>query len=138
MRYFLDLISRRQGRDIYSRSERDQAFAFCNELHAYLQAHYWVKYVTIESVHMFESIRWMKQILGDKLCIVYVDVSLDKRRLRSLDALTTLAKKDATKTQRGADRVTDIADYVMNNNGSLRQSQQKLQRYMLAADKKAS
>ena len=87
---------------------------------------------------MFESIRWMKQILGDKLCIVYVDVSLDKRRLRSLDALTTLAKKDATKTQRGADRVKDIADNVMNNNGSLRQSQQKLQRYMLAADKKAS
>ena len=138
MGYFLDLVSRRQGRNIYSRSERDQAFAFCSELHAYLQAQYWVKHVTIESVHRFESIRWLKQILGDKLCIVYVDVSLEKRKLRSLDALSTLEEKDATKTQRGADRVKDIADCVMGNNGSLRQSQQRLQRYMLAADKKAS
>lgn len=42
--YFLDLASKRQGRDIYSQSEREQAFALCSELHAYLQAHYWVKY----------------------------------------------------------------------------------------------
>jgi len=138
MGYFLDLASRRQGRDIYSRSERDQAFALCDELHAYLQAHYWIKHVTIESVHRVESIRLLKQILGDKLCIIYVDVSIEKRKLRSLDALATLEKKDVQKTQRGADRVKDIAVNVLNNDGSLRQSQQRLQRYMLALDKEVS
>lgn len=138
MGYFLDLASRKQGRDIYSLPERDQAFALCGELHAYLQAHYWVKQVTIESVHRFESIRWLKQILGDKLCIVYVDVSLEKRKLRSSDALATLEEMDVKKTQRGADRVKDIADYILSNNESLRQSQQRLQRYTLALDRKAS
>lgn len=94
--------------------------------------------MTIESMHRFESVRLLNRILGDKLCIVYVDVSLAKRNLRSLDALSTLEEKEVTKTQRGADRVKDIADYVLDNNRSLRQAQQKLQRYMVAADNEPS
>lgn len=129
--------SRRATSLTLSRKYKDRIFAFCSELHTYLHAHYCEKRLTIESVHRFRWIHWLKKVLDDKLCVFYVDISLSNRKMRSLETLEKLAAKEVAKTQRGADRVKAIADFTLKNNRSLRQSQQELKRYLRAADKNA-
>lgn len=121
MGYLLDLASARQGADIYRSSEKQQSIALQNELEAYSRAHYWLDFLTIESVHRRDSMFWLKTWLRDKLCIVYVDAALNVRVSRNLESSDELVRKDAMKVSRGADAVKDIADFVLDNNASIDQ-----------------
>jgi len=88
-------------------------------------------------VHRFESIIWLKKILGDTLQIVYIDVELAVRKERSCDALNILAEKERTKEQRRTGCVKEVADLVLNNNGSVKQTRETLGRYLGAADRRS-
>lgn len=56
-------------------------------------------------------------MLGNTLQIVYFNMDLAVRKLRSREALEFLADKDKTKEARGAGRVKDKADLVLDSNG---------------------
>lgn len=62
--------------------------------------------------------------------ISYVDMDLETRKLRSLDALDELEEKDATKESCSAERVKDIADYVLDNSVSRQGANRALKKYL--------
>ena len=117
--YLYDRASARLGLNVYNLPEKDQALHVVHELHAFASSHYWLKIVTLESAHRKEATQWMKLFLGDKLKILYVDVSLANRETRSLLSLADLMNNDLTKSERGAEEIKSIADVILDNNGSL-------------------
>jgi len=75
--------------------------------------------VSLESAHRFEATIHLKRIWGDRCQVVYVDASPTVRSSRAAETEMGLQARDATKRQRGADRIADVADHVVNNAGPL-------------------
>ena len=73
--------------------------------------------MTLESAHRKEATQWLKLFLGDKLKILYVDVTLANRQTRSMVSLADLGNSDLTKCNRGADEIENIVDVVLDNKG---------------------
>jgi dephospho-CoA kinase len=97
------------------------------QIEEYSKSHYWVSVISLESLHRFGSIAEVKRILGSLLHIVFVDVSEEERVRRQIlrvgperaeEKVIDLRRKDEVKSSRGARRVRDIADTVLDNSGS--------------------
>lgn len=115
--YFNNVINNRIEKSIYSLPEKEQALCLIHELERFSLRHYWLKIITIESLHRDTMIIWLKTWLGDKLQIIYVDTSDERRLQRSLVPYDTVVSDDATKRGRGADLIRQRADLVLDNNG---------------------
>jgi dephospho-CoA kinase len=116
------------GVNVYELPETVQAHVLVQQIEEYTKAHFWVSVLSLESLHRFASIAEVKLILGSLLHIVYVETSKEERVRRQISRvgpdlaeakIAELERKDATKVLRGAARVHDIADTVLDNNGSL-------------------
>lgn len=127
-RYLMNNATKQLGKDVYSLSEALQGRMLVQQLEEYAKSHYWVSVLSLESVHRFGSIYEAKRILGPLLQIVYVDVEEEERIRRQMSAVSPtdvdefvreLKAKDVTKRARGADKVKEIADLVLDNNGPL-------------------
>ena len=115
--YFNDMASEKIGRSVYNLPEKEQALYLFHELEHISLRHYWLKVITIESLHRDTMTMWLKTWLGDKLQIIYVDTSDERRLQRSLVPYDTVVLNDATKRERGADLIRERADLVLDNNG---------------------
>ncbi|WP_159944992.1 MULTISPECIES: DUF4254 domain-containing protein [unclassified Nocardiopsis] len=116
--YLLTQAAARQGlADPYALSPTRQAELLLGELNRFADAHRDTRLITIESVHRAESIAALKEMMGERLRVVYVDTPRALRLARSGGDERALEEKDRIKTERGADRIP--ADTVLDNSGSV-------------------
>src|SRR3989344_1345015 len=87
------------------------------------ERHYYVKCFSIESLYGASLPAFLKQLLGNKFRIAFIDVPEDIRIHRaskelglSVDKTVDMVrKKDAQRVSFGADEVRGIADVVIDN-----------------------
>ncbi|KAJ7651994.1 hypothetical protein DFH06DRAFT_1134561 [Mycena polygramma] len=139
--YLFDNATKQLGFNIYTLPETVQAHILIQQIEDYSKAHFWVSILSFESLHRFASIREAKRILGPLLQIVYVDVSEPERISRQISRvgetqveakIKELKDKDVVKRERGAERVKDIADFILDNHGSFTETSAVLKQYMEA------
>ncbi|KAJ7073424.1 hypothetical protein B0H15DRAFT_62028 [Mycena belliarum] len=137
--YLLTNVTNQLGVDVYTLPDTVQAHALIQQIEEYSKAHFWVSVLSLESLHRFGSIAETKRILGPLLQIVYIDVTEAERIGRQVSRVGSgLAKakiqelrdKDVVKRERGAERVKDIADFVLDNNGSFAETVLALEGYI--------
>ena len=120
MGFLIDLAARRNGLvDPYQLDPRTQACLLLEGLNVFADMHVEARRFTIESVHRDEMIFELKQMLGDRLIIAYLDASAHIRAARSGTSRSALRAKDDVKTSRGAHLVAARADHVIDNSGPL-------------------
>ncbi len=57
------------------------------------------------------------KLLGDRLTVVYLDASLGMREARSVTGPADVHERDGVKRSRGAERIRELADSLIDNNG---------------------
>ena len=97
--YSIDAAS--DEKSIYTLPEKEQALWLHHELVQFPNRHYWLKFITLESLHRDAMTMWLRTWLGDKLQIIYVDTRDDRRLQRSLVPYDTFVSNDITKRERG-------------------------------------
>ena len=127
--YFNHLISERLGRSVYNLPEREQALRLLHELERFSNDHYWLRLITIESVHRYSVALWLKQWIGKKLRVIYIDTADDKRFERALITYEAVVSNDRLKRERGVELIRSDADLVLDNNGTFDNTMSKLLRY---------
>lgn len=105
--------------DPYLQDETTQAELLVDALDRYASAHYFHDGISIESLHRHHATDALKVLLGSDLTIAYVETSQRVRAERGQAGAADIAARDAVKHQRGADRVRDIADVVIDNGGTV-------------------
>jgi hypothetical protein len=135
--YLLELAGARLNRDIYELPEDEQALELVHELDRFSRWHRWVRVITLESLHRYELTRRLRELIGygvpgelqvpirpkttksAKLLVVYLDAPLELRRSRTeAEGSSFDTSKDDVKMSRGAHRIRDIADLVVDNSGT--------------------
>jgi hypothetical protein len=115
LRFFIETI--------LQRGEQPTPEAIALELFSFLDCHYYVKHISVESLHDPYVPAMLKLMLGERMRIVYIDTDVAVRTRRaakelgiSAAAATILVeRKDEVKKSRGAESVRTIADLVFNN-----------------------
>jgi len=115
IKYFDDVV---RGRGLPSHSG-----TIGRELLTFLDSHKHLTHVSIESLHNASLPAYLKLLFGSRMKIVYLDTPQETRVARTAhelqisvqDAAKKVAEKDAVKTERGADKVAEIADIVFRN-----------------------
>ncbi|MFJ4622294.1 DUF4254 domain-containing protein [Streptomyces sp. NPDC088812] len=130
--FLLRQAAHRRGlADPYTLSARRQAELLLDELNYFAEGNPGTRLFTIESVHDDASIAELKQLLDDRLQIVYLDADFTVRVTRSGTAPQAVSAKDEVKMSRGAHRVAALADHVIDNSGSIASLRAQLQRIAL-------
>jgi uncharacterized protein DUF4254/nucleotidyltransferase-like protein len=120
MSFLIDIAAKR-GRieDPYLLDRPSQARLLLEGLNLFADMHVEARRFTIESIHSDELIFSLKQMLGERLEIVFLEAPAHVRAARSQTSRAALRAKDEIKTSRGADRVAAGADHVIDNSGPL-------------------
>ncbi|MFF3172087.1 DUF4254 domain-containing protein [Streptomyces sp. NPDC057900] len=127
--FLLRQAAHREGlADPYTLSARRQAELMLSELNRFAEHHVDTRLFTIESVHDDASIAELKQLMGDRLQVVYLDASFAVRLERSGMQAPAVAAKDEIKMSRGAHQVAALADHVIDNSGSVTALRARLRR----------
>ncbi|TAQ84864.1 hypothetical protein B7494_g6809 [Chlorociboria aeruginascens] len=116
--YLLREVSNRLGCNIDSLSGARQASALLQGLDDFSRYHRFISTLTIESVHRHDSISFLKSYLGSLLHIIYVDTRAEVRWMRTARSQRRMEQKDAVKKERGTECIKEIANTVLDNNGS--------------------
>lgn len=120
MSFLLDIAAKRSGiGDPYVLDRAAQAGLLLEGLNLFADMHVEARRFTIESVHSDELITALKQMLGDRLAIVYLDAPAHVRAARSGTTRNALRAKDAVKISRGAERVAAGSDHFIDNSGAV-------------------
>ena len=120
MSFLVDIAAKRGGiEDPYLLDRPSQARLLLEGLNLFADMHVEARRFTIESVHSDELIFSLKQMLGERLEIVYLEAPAHLRAARSQTSRAALRAKDEIKTSRGADRVAAGADHVLDNSGAV-------------------
>ncbi|MEU8265841.1 nucleotidyltransferase domain-containing protein [Sphaerisporangium sp. NPDC049002] len=104
--------------DVYALPAAEQAELLVLELDRYATAHHYQHQFSIESLHSFDLTRELGKLLGEALTLVYLDASTEVRCQRGTQGPDDVIERDKTKRARGAHRVRDIADVVVDNGRS--------------------
>ncbi|HEX3779754.1 MAG TPA: hypothetical protein VHX38_08790 [Pseudonocardiaceae bacterium] len=118
--YLLGVAALRAGiADPYAAwSEREQAERLSEEILRFAETTK-ASTISVESAHRFEATEHLKRVWGDRCQVIYIDASAAVRARRAAEPEAQLRGRDATKHQRGADRIAGIADHVIDNSGAL-------------------
>lgn len=118
--YLLEVAALRAGiADPYAAwSEREQAERLSEEILRFAETTK-ASTISVESAHRFEATEHLKRVWGDRCRVIFVEVNAAVRALRAAEPEAQMRGRDATKHQRGADRIADIADHVIDNSGAL-------------------
>ncbi|KAL9632918.1 MAG: hypothetical protein Q9204_003609 [Flavoplaca sp. TL-2023a] len=128
--YFNNLISEKLGKPVYCIPEKEQALNLLHELERFSNNHYWLKIMTIESMHRHLVAKWLKTWLGDKVQVIYIDTDDVKRFERALIAPEEVVRNDDLKRERGVEMIRLKADLVLDNDGSFGDTLQNLIRFV--------
>lgn len=71
--------------------------------------------ITVESAHRYEATAHLRRCFGEVCQVVFVDADPSTRRDRAVEDPASLAHRDAVKADRGADRIRELADVVVDN-----------------------
>ncbi len=116
--YLLEVAAARCGvADVYALDETAIAELLALGLEIYWASHHFQHQVSIESLHRAVMTTELAKLLGDRLMVVYLDASPAVREARSLTGAADVCERDAVKRSRGAERIRDLADVVIGNNG---------------------
>jgi hypothetical protein len=117
--YLLQAAADRCGiADVYALDDVTLAEVLTLGLEAYCAAHHYQRRVSIESLHRDGLTAELAKLLGEHLTVVYLDVGASRREARSLAGPLDVYERDAVKRSRGAIRVRELADIVVDNNDS--------------------
>ncbi|MET4424256.1 hypothetical protein [Bradyrhizobium sp. RT3a] len=83
----------------------------------FLRYHYYIPCASLESIHRYGVAKFFKFALGDRATIVFTETPDYLRRQRAHENQVVLESRDREKTERGAPRVAQIADVVIDNSG---------------------
>lgn len=120
MSFLIDLAAKRDGiADPYLLDWQAQACLLLEGLNVFADMHVEARRFTIESVHSDQLIFALKQMLGDRLDVVYLEAPAHIRSARSHTSRAALRTKDEVKTSRGAHRVAAGADHLIDNSGAV-------------------
>lgn len=120
MSFLIDIAAKRSGiADPYLLDRQAQACLLLEGLNMFADMHVEARRFTIESVHSDQLIFTLKQMLGDRLHIVYLEAPAHIRAARSQTTRAALRAKDEIKTSRGALRVAAGADHHIDNSGAV-------------------
>jgi hypothetical protein len=116
--YLLESAAAAQGiSDLYDRDERTLAELLVLGLDAFCAAHHYTKTISIESLHRHVMTAELRKLLGSRLTVVFIDAAEHLRQARSLPGPADVIARDQVKCSRGADRIRELADEVIANNG---------------------
>lgn len=117
--YLLEAAAARYGiADVYALDERAMAEMLILSLEMYCAAHHFQRQVSIESLHRSEMTSELVKMLGDHLTVLYLDAKPALREARSTVGTADVRERDAVKRSRGAQRIRQLANAVIDNNGS--------------------
>ena len=114
--YFMRLATRELKRSVYDLPEDEQAFWLILEIDRFADAHPWLKVICIDSLHRYTSTAVLQRILAGKAKIVFIDTEETTRFKRVNISMEEFRSKDKTKMARGAHRVREVADLIVDNN----------------------
>ena len=116
--YLLEVAAARCGiADVYELDEAGIAELLVLGLEMYCTAHHFQRCVSIESLHRAGVTAELAKLLGDHLMVVYLDAASGMRETRSAAGPADVRERDAVKRSRGAERIRELADVVIDNNG---------------------
>lgn len=116
--YLLQVAADRFGiADVYALDDAGMAEMLALGLEMYCAAHHFQRRVSIESLHGAGLATELAKLLGDHLTVVYLEVSRELREARGLGGAADVRERDAVKRSRGAARICELADIVVDNNG---------------------
>ena len=118
--YLLEVAALRAGvSDPYQAwSEAEQAQQLTEEVLRFAAATK-ARTVSVESAHRFEATAHLKRVGGERCQVIYVDADTANRVSRAAETEAQVRARDATKLERGAHQIADIADHVLDNSGPL-------------------
>ena len=114
-------------------SEREQAERLTEEIVRFAETTK-ARTISLESAHRFEATAHLKRVWGDRCRVAYVDADAAVRASRAVETLARLRGRDETKSARGAHRIAEITDHVLNNSGPLSALKLAVERMVSAAD----
>lgn len=116
--YLLQVAADRCGiADVYTLDDPGMAEMLALGLEMYCAAHHFQRRVSIESLHGAGMVAELAKLLGDQLTVVYLEVSPGLREARGLGGAADVRERDVVKRSRGAERIRELADIVIDNNG---------------------
>ena len=116
--FLLEVAAARCGiADVYALDEVRIAELLVLGLELYCTAHHFQRHVSIESLHRAGVTSELAKLLGGHLLAVYLDADPDVREARSVAGPADARERDAVKRARAADRIRELADAVIDNNG---------------------
>jgi hypothetical protein len=117
--YLLDVAAAQCGiANVYELDNVAIAEMLVFGLEMYCAAHHFQRHVSVESLHRAGVTAELAKLLGDHLTVAYLDVRSGVREARSLAGPADVRERDAVKRSRGAERIRELADAVIDNNGS--------------------
>lgn len=117
--YLLEIAALRAGvSDPYAWSEAEQAGRLTEEILRFASATK-ARAISLESAHRFEQTVSLRNTWGPRCQVVYVDAAPETRAERAAESRAELRERDAIKSNRGAGRILDVADHVLDNSGPL-------------------
>lgn len=129
-RYFLEQMSQRYDvadpLKFYRNNSDLVSLLETNQIAILFQKQYYKDAISLESLHDFELTKALKARLGEQFSIIYIDTNLKNRVIRNAlsegmsieQSMGQVQAKDIRKKEMGADKIKDIADFVVNNNGT--------------------
>lgn len=118
--YLLEVAALRTGTaDPYeSWTEQEQAERLSEEILRFAGTTK-ARTISLESAHRLEATAHLRRVWGDRCKVVYVEADALVRASRAAETESQLHGRDATKRERGGDRIALIADCVVDNSGPL-------------------
>ena len=129
-RYFLEQMAQRYDIDdplkFYRNNSNLVALLEINQIAMLFQKQYYKDAISLESLHNFELAKALKIQLGDQFTIIYIDTLLKNRVIRNAlsegidleKSMQQVFLKDIDKKNMGADKIKEIADFIIDNNGT--------------------
>lgn len=127
--YVNDNIKRRYNidGDLFDNDEKIISILVIDEISNIFQRMYYWNMISFESLHNYKLTSNMKKIVPNNFNIVYLKTDKSKRINRNAyemnidigDSKDIVDKKDNVKMKRGAAKIEQIADYVINNDYSV-------------------
>lgn len=129
-RYFLEQMAQRYDVDdplkFYRNNSALVSLLEINQIAMLFQKQYYKDAISLESLHDFELTKALKAQLGEQFLIMYIDTNLKNRVIRNAlsegidvkQSMEQVQAKDVEKRAMGADKIKEIADFVIDNNGT--------------------
>ncbi|MGA5819905.1 nucleotidyltransferase domain-containing protein [Kitasatospora sp. NPDC094028] len=102
-------------------------------LDRYTAAHHYLERLTIESLHEYDVTAELRRMLGQQLTVAYLEAAPEVRMRRSTAGADDVLVRDEVKRSRGAERIREIANVVIDNNGSRLALERQLDHLALGA-----